>query len=48
MRTIGNEGQLVLDQIRAVDRSRLVTKVGRMHGATAMSVLDVLREMFEP
>ena len=43
----GKKGQVVLDQIRAVDRSRLVTKLGRIAGTTATSVLDVLREMFE-
>ena len=43
----GKKGQVVLDQIRAVDRSRLVTKLGRIAGTTATTVLDVLREMFE-
>jgi mRNA interferase MazF len=44
----GKNGQVVLDQIRAVDRSRLVTKRGRIAGTTATAVLDVLQEMFEP
>ncbi len=44
----GKNGQVVLDQIRAVDRSRLVTKLGRIAGTTATTVLYVLREMFEP
>ena len=44
----GKDGQVVLDQIRTVDRSRLVAKLGRIGGATAATVLDVLREMFEP
>ena len=44
----GKNGQVVLDQIRAVDRSRLVTKLGRIAGTTATTVLNVLREMFEP
>lgn len=43
----GKTGQVVLDQIRAVDRSRLVTKLGRIGGTTATTVLQVLREMFE-
>ena len=41
-------GQVVLDQIRTVDRVRLVKRLGRIDGRTATSVLDVLREMFEP
>lgn len=44
----GKDGQIVLDQIRTVDRSRLVTKLGRISGGTAAAVLEVLREMFEP
>jgi mRNA interferase MazF len=44
----GRVGQVVLDQIRTVDRSRLISKLGRISGRTAMAVLDVLREMFEP
>jgi mRNA interferase MazF len=41
-------GQVVLDQIRSVDRLRLVKKLGRIDADTATAVLDVLREMFEP
>jgi mRNA interferase MazF len=44
----GKDGQVVLDRIRTVDRSRLITKLGRIGGGTAAAVLDVLREMFEP
>ena len=44
----GKNGQVVLDQIRAVDRSRLVKKLGRIASTTAKTVLEVLREMFEP
>jgi mRNA interferase MazF len=44
----GKVGQMVLDQIRNVDRSRLITKLGRIGGGTATAALDVLREMFEP
>jgi len=36
----------VLDQIRTVDQSRLVKKLGRIDAATARRVLDVLQEMF--
>ena len=44
----GKDGQVVLDQVRTVDRSRLVSKLGRISLGTATAVLDVLREMFEP
>jgi len=39
-------GQVVLDQILAVDQSRLVKKLGRLDGKTVAAVLDVLSEMF--
>src|SRR3954449_4659132 len=38
----GKKGQVVLDQIRAVDRSRLLKKLGRIGDKTAATVLDVL------
>jgi mRNA interferase MazF len=44
----GKHGQVVLDQIRTVDRARLIRKLGRMDRRTAALVLDVLRQMFEP
>ncbi len=44
----GKQGQVVLDQIRAVDTSRLVKRLGRLPSRTAERVLDVLREMFAP
>ncbi|WP_210317549.1 type II toxin-antitoxin system PemK/MazF family toxin [Salinarimonas ramus] len=42
----GKEGQVVLDQIRTVDKSRLVTRLGRLPEARAKSVADLLVEMF--
>ena len=42
------DGQVVLDQVRTVDRSRLITKMGCTGGVTDTAVLDVPREMFEP
>ena len=42
----GKRGQIVLDQIRAVDRNRLVKKLGRVDAETATEVLDVLAELF--
>ena len=41
------EGQVVLDQLRTVDKARLVKKLGRLSPATADHVLDVLIEMFQ-
>ena len=41
-------GQVVLDQIRTVDRARLVKRLGRLGDPTAAAVLEVLREMFAP
>lgn len=42
----GKEGQVVLDQIRTVDKSRLVRKLGRITKATQVEVLATLGEMF--
>jgi mRNA interferase MazF len=44
----GKSGRVVLDQLRTVDRARLIAKLGRIGGGTAAAVLNVLREMFEP
>ncbi|MBI4246846.1 MAG: type II toxin-antitoxin system PemK/MazF family toxin [Candidatus Rokubacteria bacterium] len=39
-------GQIVLDQIRTVDKARLVKRLGRIDDATAQRVLALLAEMF--
>jgi mRNA interferase MazF len=44
----GKQGQVALDQIRAVDRARLVKRLGRLDGPTSTLVLNVLQEMFAP
>ena len=44
----GKKGQIVLDQIRTIDKSRLTRKLGRIEKRTAQKVLDVLAEMFAP
>lgn len=44
----GRNGQIVLDQIRAVDKVRLVKKLGKVDQATQAEVLRVLAEMFAP
>ena len=41
-------GQVVLDQIRAIDRARLVKRFGRLNQRTCEAVLEVLLEMFSP
>lgn len=42
----GKRGQIVLDQIRTVDTTRLVTRLGTIPRATQDKVLDTLQEMF--
>ena len=42
----GKSGTIVLDQIRTVDNSRLITKLGRLDTKTCGQVLEVLQEMF--
>lgn len=44
----GKQGQVVLDQIRTVDKTRLVQKLGTIHGQTQTAVLSILSEMFSP
>jgi mRNA interferase MazF len=44
----GKDGQVVLDQIRTVDKTRLIEPLGAMDPAEASQVLDVLRELFAP
>ena len=43
----GVEGQIVLDQLRTVDKERLVKKLGQLSPANGDLVLDVLNEMFQ-
>lgn len=40
------DGFVVLDQLRAVDRARLVERLGRLAAPTTRKALSVLREMF--
>jgi mRNA interferase MazF len=39
-------GFVALDQLRTVDRERLVKRLGRLSSATNAEVLDTLQEMF--
>jgi len=42
----GKDGQIVLDQIRTVDKTRLVKLLGQISEDEQKSVLDTLAEMF--
>jgi mRNA interferase MazF len=42
----GQLGEIALDQLRAVDKSRLTKKLGRLDAATAADIKSVLRTMF--
>ncbi|MFN6566525.1 type II toxin-antitoxin system PemK/MazF family toxin [Dendronalium sp. ChiSLP03b] len=42
----GKEGQIVLDQIRTVDKTRLVKQLGQISDHEQRAVLDTLAEMF--
>ena len=42
----GKEGQVVLDQIRVADRTRLVKRLGALDRETLDRALGILREMF--
>jgi len=44
----GTKGFVVLDQIRAVDKVRLVKRIGRLDDETSARTLAVLAEMFAP
>ena len=44
----GKSGHVILDQIRAVDRERLVRRLGRLSPSTMGRALVVLQEMFAP
>ena len=41
-------GQVVLDQIRTVDKTRLIRRLGKISDKAAREVLTVLSEMFAP
>jgi mRNA interferase MazF len=40
------KGQIVLDQLRAVDKRRLLKRLGKISRRNANKVLDVLRDIF--
>lgn len=42
----GKDGQIALDQLRTIDKVRLVKKLGNLDAATAQMVLTLLRKLF--
>ena len=44
----GKRGLVVLDQIRTVDKTRLVKRLGKIDKRTQSAVLALLNEMFAP
>ena len=42
----GKQGQIVLDQIRTVDQTRLIKHLGRISPTTQKAVLAVLADLF--
>ncbi len=43
---LNKKRSVVLDQIRTVDKSRLVKKIGDIKGTTKQKISDTLQEMF--
>jgi mRNA interferase MazF len=44
----GKKGQIVLDQVRTIDKSRLIKQLGKIDKNTSQKVLEILSEMFAP
>lgn len=44
----GRSGQVVLDQLRTVDKARLVKRLGEIDAITQAAVLATLAELFAP
>ncbi|MHB2018990.1 MAG: type II toxin-antitoxin system PemK/MazF family toxin [Candidatus Xenobia bacterium] len=44
----GRKGQVALDQLRAIDHSRIVRKLGALTGKAQSEVHRILAEMFAP
>lgn len=42
----GKDGQIILDQIRTVDKTRLIKKLGTINESEQKEVLTVLTDMF--
>jgi mRNA interferase MazF len=48
VRFAGKVGQVVIDQLRTVDKARLAARLGVLNADEAASVLEVLKEFFAP
>ena len=44
----GKTGLILLDQIRTIDKARLIRREGAVHAATLQRTLTTLRTMFAP
>lgn len=44
----GKDGQIVLDQLRTVDKTRLVKRLGKINVQTQREVHQVLSQLFAP
>ncbi len=44
----GKQGQIILDQIRTVDKFRLVKRLGKIDNSTSEKILNLSQEMFLP
>jgi mRNA interferase MazF len=42
----GKDGQVVLDQLRTIDKVRLVKRLGQVSATTQKTILQILAEMF--
>lgn len=45
-KVVGKQGQIVLDQIRTVDKIRLIKKIDALNKLTRIKILKVLNELF--
>jgi mRNA interferase MazF len=48
VRFAGRNGQVVVDQLRTVDKVRLARRLGALEPRESAAVLEVLREFFAP
>jgi len=48
VRLAGKAGQVVIDQLRTIDKARLAGRLGVLDPDEATSVLDVLKKSFAP
>lgn len=44
----GKDGQIALDQLRAIDRSRIIRKLGTIESGVGAKVLNIISVMFQP